>query len=316
MTTSPKLQVLKTLVLAAGHTRALKDGTVKPRGIELDHVDTARGKPPFQWMVPKAELDVAEMPLASYLSTRVTHQPFTAIPVFVRRSFHHHRVHYNARSGVRRPEDLQGKRVGIRRTYTGSWGFWIRGILASEYGLDPSSVTWVVEDDDRWPGYRPPPNVVVAQGESLAQMLASGELAAAIDIEGVGSPDVRPLFPDAGEAEAQWYKKTGVYPIDHLIVINDAALASDPRIAGELYAAFKAAKEAYLQQLSTSSPRSPEDEAMVRMKSVVGDDPVPYGLSQNRRTLEAAAQFAVEQQITPRKYRLEELFVSSTLEFS
>jgi 4,5-dihydroxyphthalate decarboxylase len=144
-------------------------------------------------------------------------------------------------------------------------------------------------------------------------MVASGELAAAIGVGRVDSPDVKPLIPNAHEAEAAWYHKTGLYPINHTVVVKDSLLQADPTLAPRLFEAFKEAKEVFLRQLSTGAELSGEAQALAQRRSLVGADPLPYGLARNRKAIEAVIQFARDQKILPRQVSPEEMFASDTL---
>jgi NMT1/THI5 like len=162
-------------------------------------------------MVRTLEFDVSEMAITTYLTAKAHGKAFTALPVFVMRQFHHSPILYNVKSGVKSPKDLEGKKVGVR-AYTVTTGVWARGILASEYGVDLSKVTWVVVDEEHVQEYQKPANVEERPKANLGEMLAKGELAAAIGAGAVDSPDVLPLFVSPREAEADWYRKTGIYP--------------------------------------------------------------------------------------------------------
>jgi 4,5-dihydroxyphthalate decarboxylase len=216
---------------------------------------------------------------------------------------------------VKSPKDLEGKKVGVR-AYTVTTGVWTRGILATEYGVDLSQVTWVLADEEHVDEYHKdyPPNVVYQAKANLGEMVASGALAAAIGVGRVDSPDVQPLILNAREAEAAWYKKTGLYPINHTVVVKDALLQADPTLAPRLFTAFKEAKMALLRQLRSGAELSGEDQELAQRRSLVGDDPLPYGLADNRKTIEAVIQFAQDQKILPRQVSPEEVFASNTLE--
>jgi 4,5-dihydroxyphthalate decarboxylase len=261
------------------------------------------------------EFDVCEMAITTYLTARAYHKAFTALPVFVLRQFHHAPVVYNVKSGVTSPKDLEGKKVGVR-AYTVTTGVWARGILATEYGVDLSKVTWVLNDEEHVEEYHQkyPTNVIYQAGANLGTMVANGEVAAAIGVGRVDSPDVKPLIPNAREAEASWYRKTGIYPINHTVVVKDALLQADPTLAPRLFNAFKEAKAAFLQRLSAGGELSAEEQALAQRRSLVGDDPLPYGLARNRPALEAVIRFAHDQQILPRLVSLEEIFPSNTLD--
>ena len=237
--------------------KALKDGTVTAPGIEFEHVEITPIIAAFRRMCRRLEFDVAEMAITTYLTAKAYNKPFTALPVFVVRQFHHSPIVYNVKSGVASPKDLEGKKVGVR-AYTVTTGVWARGILATEYGVDLSKVTWVLADEEHVEEYHKdyPANVVYQAGANLGAMVASGELAAAIGVGRVDSPDVKPLIPNAREAEAAWYRKTGLYPINHTVVVKDSLLQADPSLAPRLFDAFKEAKAVFLQQLSTGAELS------------------------------------------------------------
>ena len=307
---------LKTAVANYGHTKPLKDGTVKSEKITLEHVEVPSIVGAFRRMIRGLEFDVSEMSLSTYICARAHNKPITAIPVFLVRGFHHGALSYNTRSGITGPADLAGRKVGVR-AYTVTTGVWARDILQKTYGVDLSKVTWVVVDEEHVQEYNAPPNVMPApEGADLASLLVSGEIDAAIGAGNVDSPHVEPLIPDAGKAAATYFRQTGVYPINHTLVIKDELLATTPWLAEELFATFKAAKENYLARLGSGQPLDRQDEAMVERKGIVGDDPIPYGLEANRKTLEVFIQSNVDQKVIPQMVKVEELFAPSTLTLS
>ena len=253
------------------------------------------------------------MAITTYVTAKAHDKPFTALPVFLVRQFHHSPIVHNVKSGVQSPKDLEGKKVGVR-AYTVTTGVWARGILATEYGVDLDKITWVVVDEEHVQEYRKPANVTERPGASLAEMLVAGELAAAIGVGKVDSPDIKPLIPDAAAAEAAWYRKTGIYPINHTVVVKDTLLQSDPSLAPRLFTGFEAAKAQFLQQLSSGSELSAEAQILAKRRSLVGDDPLPNGLARNRKALEAIIRFAHEQKILPRAVKPEEMFAANTLD--
>jgi len=263
-------------------------------------------------MVRTLEFDVSEMAITTYLTARAHGKPFTALPIFVMRQFHHAPIAYNVKSGVTSPKDLEGKKVGVR-AYTVTTGVWARGILATEYGVDLDKVTWVVVDEEHVQEYQKPSNVLERPGANLGQMLAQGELAAAIGAGQVDSPDVKPLIANAREAEAAWYRKTGIYPINHTVVVKDSLLQADPTLAPRIFGAFKEAKAAFLKQLDSPAALSGDAQALAGRRSIVGDDPLPNGVAKNRKALEAVIQFARDQKILPRAVSPEEVFARDTL---
>jgi 4,5-dihydroxyphthalate decarboxylase len=298
---------LKTAIATYPHTQGLKDGTVTAPDLRLEHVEVSPIVGAFRRMVRSLEFDVSEMAITTYLTAKAYGKPFTALPVFIMRQFHHAPIVYNVRSGVQQPKDLEGKKVGVR-AYTVTTGVWARGILATEYGLDLDKVTWVVVDEEHVQEYRKPSNVEERPKANLAEMVSTGELAAAIGAGKVDSPDVKPLIPNAAEAEAAWYRKTGIYPVNHTVVVKDALLAADPSLAPRLYQAFTAAKTQFLQQLSSGAALSADAQALAKRRGVVGDDPLPYGLAKNRKAMEAVIEFAVSQKILPRRVAPEDMF--------
>jgi 4,5-dihydroxyphthalate decarboxylase len=306
--------VLKTAIATYAHTKALKDGTVTAPGIQFEHIDVSPIVAAFRRMCRTLEFDVSEMAITTYLTAKAYHKPFTALPVFIMRQFHHSPIVYNVKSGVTSPRDLEGKRVGVR-AYTVTTGVWARGILATEYGVDLSKVTWVLADEEHVQEYHQhyPANVVYQAGANLGEMVAQGELAAAIGVGRVESPDVKPLIPNAREAEAAWYEKTGLYPINHTVVVKDTLLHADPTLAPRLFIAFQEAKAVFLQQLRSGADLSSDGQILAQRRSLVGDDPLPYGLARNRKVLEAVIQFAYDQRILPRRVNPEEMFATNTL---
>src|SRR5262245_16786038 len=261
MTTTTEAIALKTAIATYPHTKGLKDGSVTVPGARLDHVEVSPITGAFRRMCRGLEFDLCEMAITTYLTAREHGKAFTALPVFVLRQFHHAPIAYNVRSGVASPKDLEGKRVGVR-AYTVTTGVWVRGILASEYGVDLGRITWVVVDEEHVQEYRKPSNVEERPGANLGEMLAKGELAAAVGAGPVDSADVKPLIPNAREAEAAWYLKTGIYPINHTVVVKDSLLRADPTLAPRLFDAFTQAKGALLEQLTSGGPLASDAQAL------------------------------------------------------
>jgi 4,5-dihydroxyphthalate decarboxylase len=306
---------LKTAIATYPHTKGLKDGTVTVSGSTLEHVEVSPIVGAFRRMVRRLEFDVCEMAITTYLTARAYDTPFTALPVFIMRQFHHAPIVHNVKAGIRSPKDLEGKKVGVR-AYTVTTGVWTRGILATEYGVDLDKITWVVVDEEHVQDYQKsyPPNVQYLAGANLAQMVAQGELVAAIGVGQVDSPDVKPLIPNAREAEAVWYRKTGIYPINHTVVVKDVLLSADPTLAPRLFNAFREAKTVFLRQLASGAELPADAQALAQRRAVVGDDPLPYGVARNRPALEAIVRFARDQKILPRPVKPEEMFAAGTLE--
>ncbi|HMH58013.1 MAG TPA: ABC transporter substrate-binding protein, partial [Galbitalea sp.] len=153
-------KLLTTVTRTQGDNEALKDGSITPERFELDFEEVPVLVHAFRRMVRGLEFDVCEMAFTTYLVSKAHGKPFTALPVFLVRGFHHGAILYNTKSGIRTPRDLEGRRVGVNRGYTVTTGVWARGILQDEYGVDLDTVTWVISGDEHLAEYRAPSNVV------------------------------------------------------------------------------------------------------------------------------------------------------------
>jgi 4,5-dihydroxyphthalate decarboxylase len=304
---------LKTVTRTQGNNQALKDGSVKPRSFEFDFVEVDPLIAAFRRMVRGNEFDICEMAITTYLCARAFGKPMTAVPVFLIRAFHHGAILAHTKSGIRTPKDLEGKRVGVNRGYTVTTGVWARAILQREYGVDLNRITWVLSGDEHVAEYRPPSNVVpIEPGKKMSDMLATGELAAAIGVE-VDSPDVRPLIPDAFEAGVAALRRRGLYPINHTVVIRNELIAAHPQLAADVFDAFAAAKNVYIERLKGGRIEKPTemDELHKRVMQITGD-PLPYGIAPNRQVIEELIGHALAQGIITKPMTVEELFVPST----
>jgi 4,5-dihydroxyphthalate decarboxylase len=304
---------LKTALVMRGHTQPLADGTVKPRTFEFDFEDVPVIIKAFRRMVRNLDFDICEMAMTTYLCARAHGKPFTAIPVFPMRAFHHGAIVYNTKAGVRAPKDLEGKKVGVNRGYTVTTGLWARGILQHEYGVDLGRITWVLSGDEHVAEYRPPANVVsIEPGKTLEELLASGDIAAAIGVA-VESPDVKPLIPHPRDAGLEALRQRGFYPINHTIVVRNDRLDAHPDLAPDLFEAFAEAKRIYVQHLKEggADAASMADQFNMRVMEVTGD-PLPYGIEPNRQALESLVQYSVEQGILSRHVAVDDLFPLNT----
>ncbi|HEX4332065.1 MAG TPA: PhnD/SsuA/transferrin family substrate-binding protein [Usitatibacter sp.] len=306
--------LLKTVTRTQGNNQALKDGTVKPSGFDFEFMEVDPLIDAFRRMVRGLEFDLSEMALTTYITAREHGKKMTGLPIFLVRAFHHGAIWVNTKAGIASPRDLEGKRVGVNRGYTVTTGLWARSILAHQYGVDLSKITWVLSGDEHVAEFRPPANVVpMEKGRKMADLVASGELPAAIGIE-ADHPDVKPLIANPKEAAFEALAKTGHYPINHLMVVKDETLAQDPSLAPKIFDAFAQAKRLYVEKLRTGAIDKPAaaDMTYKRVMEITGRDPLPYGIEPNRAMLEEAARSAFEQKILARPVRIESLFPEST----
>lgn len=297
---------LRTAVATRGHTEALKNGSIKPHRFEFEFEEVPVIIKAFRRMVRTQDFDVCELAMTTYLASRAHGKPFTAIPVFPMRAFHHGAIVYNTNSAIRTPKDLEGRNVGVNRGYTVTTGVWARSILQHEYGVDLDAVTWVLSGDEHVAEFRPPSNVVpIAPGRTMEDLVASGDIPAAIGVQ-IDSPDIKPLIPNAKEAGFAALRKSGHYPINHTVVVRNDVLDAHPGLADDLFDAFVEAKGRYVDRLKSGQIEAP-DPVHMRVMEVLGD-PLPYGIEPNRQMLESLVGYAVEQKILPRRFAIEELF--------
>ncbi len=304
---------LKTVTRTQGANQALKDGSVTPRGFAFDFEEVEPLIAAFRRMVRGLEFDLCEMAVTTYVCARAHGKRMTALPVFLVRAFHHGAILVNTKAGIATPKDLEGRRVGVNRGYTVTTGVWARGVLQEEHGVDLGKVTWVLSGDEHLAEYRPPANVVpIEPGKKMADMLASGELAAAIGIE-IDHPDVKPLIPNALEAGLAALRERGHYPINHTLVVRDELLEAQPRLAAEIFEAFAEAKRLYVERLRAGRIEKPTapDEVHRRVMQIAGD-PLPYGIEPNRTVLEALIRHALTQGIITQPVPVDELFAPGT----
>ena len=302
---------MQPLTIALGNyglTKPIKQAGTDFGRLSLRFVEVEQIVPMMRRMCRGLEFDICEMAFTTYVCARAASLPFTAIPLFVTRNFHHWAIFYNEKSGIRTPKDLEGRKVGVNRGYTVTTGLWARGILQSEYGVDLNKITWIPTDDEHVLRFNAPGNVDYSfRGKPMKDLLLSGVVDAALGEVGVDAPEIKPLIPDAHNAAFDYFRNTGIYPINHGVVVKNALLKDMPWIAGELTRAFETAKAEYLKNLKANEI-SAWDKAATVNAAVVGD-PFPFGIEKNRKALEAITQFAFDQHMVPRKYSVEELFV-------
>ncbi|MBO0902844.1 ABC transporter substrate-binding protein [Jiella sonneratiae] len=308
-----------------GCTEAIKDGRVAVEGVELKPVEVQPIIAAFRRMVRGLEFDVCELAPTTYVIARMAGVPITALPIFVSRRFHHSGLLVRPEAGIAAPKDLEGKRLGVR-AYSVTTGVWTRGILMNEYGVDNDKITWFVDDEEHVQSLRLPDNVRhVPEGTSLADMMAEGRLdggfgaragigrkgkpTAGWEAAGGEAPTYRELFEDAAEREAEWYRRTGIYPVHGCVVVKTALLEAHPFLARSLYEAFDEAKRLWLERLHAEGPAAPDHAKYAEVMGFVGDDPLPNGLEANRPTLEALVTYAWQQGLIAERPAVEDLFL-------
>ena len=275
--------------------------------------------------------DVCELSLSTFtLRTARGDCPYVGVPVFPSRAFRHTAIYIRTDRGIARPEDLKGKKIGIPE-YQLTANVWARAILWDDHGVDPSLIRWIQGGQEQ-PGrvekasfdlpdgvrIRPAPD-----GKTLSGMLETGEIDGLIAPRAPScftrrAPDVGWLFPDPQAAAADWYRRTGVFPIMHVLGLRRALVEQHPWLPVALLKAFDQAKRLTLEALA--EPAAPKaslpflDEQVRAAQSLMGADYWPYGLEPNRVTIETFLQHHHRQGLSSRKLEPEELFHASTLE--
>ncbi len=306
---------LHTALQTLGHTQALKDGSIRPQTFEFEFEEVAQIIQAFRRMVRGLEFDISEMAITTYLCAKANGKKFTAIPVFPFRAFHHGAIVTNTKLGITDPKQLEGKKVGVNRGYTVTAGVWARSILQHEYGVDLSKITWVLSGDEHVAEYKAPGNVVsIEPGKKIEDMLLSGELVAASGVV-MDHPDIKPLIPNPAQVGFEALRMRGHYPINHTLVVKDELLEAHPDLARDIFETFAKAKQAYVETLRAGvAAPTKNDQTALKIMEITGKDPMPFGVEPNRAMIEAINQYATEQQIIPRAFRMDEIWARGTLE--
>ena len=304
-----------------GATAGLKAGNYPIEGVVPNFIDIDPIIGAYRRMVRAVEFDVCQMTPTTYMIARAQGAPYKALPISLSRRFHHGGLVCRVDAEIRTPRDLEGKKVGVR-AYSMTTEVWTRGILAEEFGLDDSKVTWVVEGEEHVPTLKLPDNAIrVPPGKSLAGMMAAGEIQAGFTSKkGLGhegppapgstAPQVyHDLLPNADALGAEWYHRTGIYPMHALIVVKEGVLRNHPGIDQALYRAFLQAHDDWLGKLHLGNSPTKEDQGYCHLCSIVGDDPMPYGMAKNLASIHALHRYAWEQGLLARKLTLDDMFV-------
>lgn len=309
-------------------TEALRSGEVRPDGINLNY-QVLDVEETFFRMLRNQEFDAAEMSMSSYCVTLGRdNPPFIAIPVFPSRFFRHSCIFVSTKSGVKKPEDLIGKRIGVPE-YQMTAPVWIRGILQDEYGVDPASVTYVTGGEEE-PGreeklklnlpdqFKVEP---IGPTQTLSRMLADGEIDALHTARAPSTfysepHNVQRLFPDFVEVEKAYFARTKIFPIMHVVALRRDVYERNRWTAQALTKAFTEAKHITQEELLVSASLKTmlpwQIAAVEDTTASLGRDWWPYGIDQNRHVIETFTRYHHKQGLSPRQLTVEEMFAPET----
>jgi 4,5-dihydroxyphthalate decarboxylase len=306
------------------HTRELAQGIVRADGITLTPLVFPSIEEITFRFTRNLEWDVSELSFGKYVAmTAQGNAPMVAIPVFPSRVHRHSAIYVRADRGIRSPKDLQGRTVGIPE-WAQTAGIYVRGILAEEYGVDLASIRWL-QAGVAEPGRAEKVELQLPQGiryeprpqSSLSAMLDSGEIDAVISARaptcfGSGDGKIVRLFPNFRAEEERFFKKTGIFPIMHLVSIRRAVFERHPWVAMNLFKAFETCKSRCLDLLRDfTCARIPLPWAAAITDEIVagcGPDPYPYGIDASRPSIEAFCRYAHQQGVTRTLMTTDDLF--------
>jgi 4,5-dihydroxyphthalate decarboxylase len=310
------------LTLACGDyelVRPLLDGKVEFDGVDLTILTDMDSATRHWRFLRNNEFDVAEVSISSYLAARDNDWPFRAIPVFLHRRFRHGFMFINTGKGIAKPADLKGRRVGVKTLMTSAI-LWMRGILQNEYGVPLDSIEWVAELNNDVDVQLPPDTKYtrLPRDKSVETMLAEGELDAVFHsdlIKPFLAKDTRVarLFADPQAEEMAYYKRTGIFPIMHVLGIRQALTERHPWLAINLYRAFNDAKTLAMKRMANPRivPLAWYRAAWEEQERVLGPDPWEYGLTEkNRKNLETLVGYSHQQGLIKQRPALEQLFLT------
>ncbi len=303
-------------------SRPLIDGVVKARDIELDiHVNSDdRSR---QRDIREGKFDIGEFFTGIYMADLEQRTlGLAAIPIFVKRMFRHSYIYVNKRTGIRTPKDLHGKRVGVQTWFT-TTALWARGILADEYGVDLSAITWVANWNEKIGNWRPPPWLkleIAPPGAKLHDLLIDGKIDAGITTETwapFGDVNIDFLIANYAQEERAYYRKTSFFPIQHTLVIKNSVLEKNPWVAMSMFDAWQESKQECYRWLDRQRVhatglwyRSLWEEEW----AVAGGDPYVWGFKKSRAEVDKMLEYCLRQGLVTRRFQPEEMFHPSTLE--
>jgi 4,5-dihydroxyphthalate decarboxylase len=293
MTTATKLK-LQTMLGNYPITKPLKSGAVRSALVDFDFVEVKVANNLFKQVVRDARYDVAELAIVTYLQAKTYGKPYVLLPAVLVSRGQHHTIAYNPDRGPLKPSELNGKRVGVR-AYTVTTGTWVRGILASDHGIDINKVEWITFEDPHVAEYRDPGIVKRApEGKELTRMLLDGEVAAGIVGDKLPDPKLKHLIPDAEAAAESWAKRHHGVPINHMVVVRQELSRSRPDVVKDIFRQLHASKQA---------AGMPDGGEL---------DPYRFGIEACRPILEIIIDFCQQQKLIPRRMSVDELFDDTT----
>jgi 4,5-dihydroxyphthalate decarboxylase len=315
-------------------TRPIIEGRVPFEGIRL--VPTVVHPSEMFWRQLRfGDFDVSEMSMSTLtILTSKGNRDWVGLPIYTMRKFFHNEIVVRKDSGIRVPADLKGKRAGVPE-YQQTAAIWTRGVLQHEFGVKPSDMTWWMERNDdkshgHSSGFKPPPGVSITPvplQTNLGDMLLRGELDAIVHYIAHGNlvdrsradlfnhPDVKFLFDDREAESARYFKKTGIFPINHILVVKRSVYERHPWIALNLYTGFlNAMEEVRKDSLPWMAPYYEMGLVDREVRRVVTKMPMPYGLKAARHVLETVTQYVHEQGLCDRRVALDEIFAPNTLD--
>ena len=310
------------LTLACGDYELVRP--LLERKVEVDGVDltvlTDMDSATRHWrFLRNNEFDVAEVSISSYLAARDNDWPFRAIPVFLHRRFRHGFMFINTGKGIAKPADLKGRHIGVKTLMTSAI-LWMRGLLQNEYGVPLDSIEWVAELNNDVEVQLPPDTKYtrLPRDKSVETMLAEGELDAVFHSDLIKpflakDPRVARLFADPKAEEMAYYKRTGIFPIMHVLGIRQALTERHPWLAINLYRAFNDAKTLAMKRMANPRivPLAWYRAAWEEQERVLGPDPWEYGLTEkNRKNLETLVGYSHQQGLIKQRPALEQLFLT------
>ena len=302
-------------------TRFLVDGTVKAEGLDLTVVSLPSEQRHARFS-RDLEFDVCELQMGVFLGWMSRGAPFTAIPVFPHRKFCHGNVLVNAASGIQKPEDLAGKIIGMRAHFN-PVSLWMRGLLHEEYGVPARSLRIRTNQQEQVPGWQPPDWMDIERipkGQKVEELLPHGDIDACMLPEinfklARNTTGVRRLWPNFREVEKEYYLRSKIFPIRHVVVVKNAILERHPWAARSLVEAFTRAKEMGIKHVSDTrrSFLAWYGAELEEERELFGDDAWPYNIKDNRVVLETMSRYAALVGVTDRKLGINELFAESAL---